>query len=297
MNLPFRWNLARQEQLGRLVDAGGPPPPDFLPEIQQCCVRILARAGNADLFFVGRSPENMFDYLSGILAGTSWANRCSLINISMRLWSLHDVRNISPGTLPAIYAQLAAAGLTPDLIRRRAYPVALVDLVLDGFTFGNLVDLWLDWARNEGIDPAAVRRRLRFVGITERKKTSPKTWRWQQHAAWTGQFRPGMIKNISIGDDLWWYLADDQPKVQASNPPWRWAADTRAEPIHNPKALEALQLALNLYRLGQSQEHRRAFARLMAREQTAMRSAWFRTMAGEIRGIGNRESGIGNRES
>ena len=283
MNAPFRWNLARQEQLGRLVEHRSPAAaPDFLAEIQQCCVRILARAGDADLCFVGRSPENMFDYLSGILAGTSWAERCGLINISMRLWSLHDVRNI-PQALPAIHAQLAAAGLAPDHIQRREHPVALVDLVLDGFTFGNLVDLWLDWARSEGIDPAAIRRRLRFIGITEQKKTSPKTWRWQQHAAWTRQFRPGMIKNISIDYFLWTYLADQQPKVQPSNPPWRWAADTR-EPIHNQKALEALQLALDLYRLGQSPEHRRAFARLMAREQTAMRAAWFRSLAGEIRG-------------
>ncbi|HYF63006.1 MAG TPA: hypothetical protein VD886_09365 [Herpetosiphonaceae bacterium] len=284
MDKPFRWNLARQEQLGRLVEPRNPAsPPDFLAELQRCCVRILARAGDAELFFVGRSPENMFDYLSGTLAGTAWAARCSMINVSLYERSLAELRAMSPDTLPAIRAQLAAAGLGPDQIRRRGYPTALVDLVSQGSTFGALVELWLDWARGSGGDAAGIRRRLRFVGITRRQKTSPKTWRWQQHAPWAGQFQPGMIKNISIDADLWRYLANDQPKVEPSNPPWRWTQAGLALP-RDEKTLAALQGALDLYRLGQSPEHRRAFASLMAREQTAMRAAWFRALAGEIRG-------------
>ena len=31
------------------------------------------------------------------------------------------------------------------------------------------------------LDPAAIKHKLRFVGITRRAQTSPKTWRWQQH--------------------------------------------------------------------------------------------------------------------
>lgn len=284
MNTPFRWNLARQEQLGRLVEHRSPAPqPDFLSDLQQCCVRILAHSGNADLFFIGRSPENMFDYLSGILAGTSWAERCSMINISLRLWSLAEIRATSPDTLAAARAQLAAAGLAPDHLRQRACPTALVDLVVEGTTFGLLVELWLDWAREEGINAAAIRRRLRFVGITKREKTSPKTWRWQQHAPWVGQFQPSMIKNISIDYDLWLYLANEQPKVEPSNPPWRWTMADPA-PLRDEKTLAALQGALDLYRLGQSPNHRRAFAKLMARERIAMRADWYRSLAGEIRG-------------
>ena len=81
----FRWNIARREQLGRLVD-GAPVDvhPAVLHELRLCCARVIAMAGDARLVFIGRSPEYLYDYLTGAFAGTSWAGRLTLLNISFK---------------------------------------------------------------------------------------------------------------------------------------------------------------------------------------------------------------------
>ncbi|MBK8716163.1 MAG: hypothetical protein IPN32_15615 [Deltaproteobacteria bacterium] len=84
MSRPFRWDVRHREQLGTLL----PSPsrlPDHMDELRLASARIVARAGDAELVFVGRSLENVFDYLGAVLAGTSWSERPRLLSIS--LWS------------------------------------------------------------------------------------------------------------------------------------------------------------------------------------------------------------------
>jgi hypothetical protein len=80
---PFRWNITRRSQLGGLVE-GSPPPTyaGFIDDLQQCGARVIALCDNGDLFFVGRSPESLFDHLSGLLFDSSWARRLWLVQFS-----------------------------------------------------------------------------------------------------------------------------------------------------------------------------------------------------------------------
>jgi hypothetical protein len=282
MNKPFRWNIARREQLGRLRSVDPPTiDPYLLEAVQDCSARMLAQASNADLCFIGRSAENLFDYLSGLLATTSWQDRIALLNLSLR--------DLACPTEEAQYLHAVTQGraiiamyeLTPQLLLQRSQPVAFVDLVYSGNTFGQLAKLLLDWATAEQLDTTAIRKKLRFIGITERTKTSPKTWRWQQHAEWATQFRPSQIKNVSL-DRAWWsYWGDTQPKVTPSNPPWRWGSEEIATPLRDPAHLAALNLAVQLYDTGNTAEHRRSFAERLAR-QPAMREQWFRSLISEL---------------
>jgi hypothetical protein len=72
----LRWNIARREQLGRLV-TGEPAEglPSILAEVRRWAARVIAMSGDSRLVFVGRSPETLFDYLTGALSGTSCADR------------------------------------------------------------------------------------------------------------------------------------------------------------------------------------------------------------------------------
>jgi hypothetical protein len=82
---PFRWNIQRRSEMGGLLD--GPPAPSypgFLDDLLPCCARIIGFAGDSDLYFVGRSPESLFDHLSGLLLDSSWADRPRLLHFSMR---------------------------------------------------------------------------------------------------------------------------------------------------------------------------------------------------------------------
>lgn len=285
MTPPFRWNLTKREQLGGLVDGiESASYRELIDDLRECCGRIVALSADCDMVFIGRSPESIFDYFSGLLLDTSWATRLTLVNLSLR----HDTRGgFPPGALRALREHLGEVHLTPEAIASRQRDVALVDLVATGKTFGELATLLFDWARETGIDGNSVRRRLRFVGITWRRPTSPKTWRWQQHAEWTRQFRPSAIKNVSIEGRLWDYLGNRQQKVATSNPPWRWTDESMLAPPREEEQLKALRLALRLFDIGQTNDHRQLFAACLAK-QRAMREPSFRALIIELRGQASR---------
>lgn len=284
MAKPFRWDIKRREQLGSLVDVPSERPfPGLIPGLRHACARTLALCEDSDLVFVGRSPESFFDYLSGLLLGTSWADRLLLLNVSMRNRSLAEIRQSYPEALPAAYEHLRELGLSPEKIASRERKVALVDLVDTGSTLGSLTDLLLDWTRRTGCDENAVRRQLRFVGVTIRTQTSPKTVRWHQQlqAAWVRQFRPSAVKNVSIPLDLWSYLGNHQRKVARTNPPEHWGQDFMLEPPRESTHLEALPLALYIFDCGYSLREGEAFAACLAKEP-AMRHPWLRSLVVEL---------------
>jgi hypothetical protein len=193
--------------------------PDLVPHLRNCAARVLALSDNSHLVFLGRSPESVFDYLSGVLHDTSWADRLILLNISLK-----GSDAIRPSSAPFNrFCELwTAARLDPRSIVSAERPTALVDLVYEGETFGQIVGLLEHWAGKTGIDWKIVQNRLRFVGITKQRRTSPKTWRWQQQLAWARTFRPRALRSVSINEWLWTYLGDQQAKVTDSFPPARW---------------------------------------------------------------------------
>src|ERR1051325_2388750 len=136
MTRPFRWDVARREQLGML--ARGDPAEsyeEFLNELRRCSARVVATAGDARLVFVGRSPESLYDYLTGALAETSWSDRLFLLNVSMRQLA-NDGSRADAAAFAAIRAQFAAQGIDPATIATGPHPVALVDLIDTGDTLG-----------------------------------------------------------------------------------------------------------------------------------------------------------------
>ncbi len=283
MTKPFRWNITRREQLGRLVDEESIETlPDFNLLLRQCNARIIAFSDNADLIFIGRSPENLFDYLSGVLATTDWADRCILVNISLRASVQSSLKAENPNAIMEGRQLFADYDISPEQVMKNSRPTAFVDLVSTGQTFGNIAELLIDWAEDCHIDPAAFRKKLRFIGITCREKTSPNTWRWQQKNAWSKKFAPRQIKNVSIFPLLWGFLGNYEPKVSLSNPPWRWGTDLLLSPPRYKDQLAALRLALDLFDTGNSADERLAFASCLAQEP-GMRQRWYRALITELR--------------
>jgi hypothetical protein len=52
-DVPFRWNLARREQLGRLVEGAPAELGSIVRDLRDCCARVMAQAGDSRLMFVG----------------------------------------------------------------------------------------------------------------------------------------------------------------------------------------------------------------------------------------------------
>jgi hypothetical protein len=277
--VPFRWDVSRREQLGRIAEGVQVETyPGFEDDLVTCCARVLALGGDSDFVFVGRSPECLFDFLSGALATTSWSNRLELLPMSTR-WEAWPKR---PDRV-AFRANLAAAGLAPQTLERHPRRVALVDLADTGATLGDVVALVREWAEDGASRWRAVAPRLRIVGVTWQEKSSPHTWRWSQHSDWAGWLAPGAVKNVSIPGTLLQFLTTDAPKIAAAFTPDRWRDPSAALPLRDEQARRGLALALRLYDLGASGRGRAQLAAGLAR-QPAMRSAWLRSLVLELRG-------------
>ncbi len=278
---PFRWDLRRREQLGRLLDGEEARPVEgFEDEVRLAAARIVAMAGDARVVFLGRSPETFFDYLSGVMLPTPWSERLTLVNLSLS----DRYERPAPGAAQAFREHLATMDLGPRSIAEGTWPIAIVDLVYSGGTMRGFVDQLLRWADDLRVDRAALRRRLRIVGVTSRRKTSPNTERWHQGspAAWLGEYPRIVAKNVSIPARLWTYLGNDQPKVTPSHPPWRWADPSVTQPDRHPWHLLALRQAVRVFDRGRHPDERERFAVELGRTP-ALRSRWGRELVLQLR--------------
>jgi hypothetical protein len=271
--------VSKREHLGRLL-AGWQPSftPEFLLELLSCTARVVAFSANGDLYFVGRSPDSLFDFLSGVFASTSWEDRVRPLPVSLR-WGKDPVRRTPAERTLRRY--LAGLELAPRQIVGRERPTVLVDAVVTGRTFGELVTTWHAWATEVGIPWEQVRSKLRLIGITERTKTSPKTWRWQQHVPWAVLLPPRSIKNVSVPDWFCEVLAS-RPKASRSFPPEAWADPTITLPSRNAETLAGLREAVFFYETGRAAGTRQLFAGELARAP-GMQAAWLRSLVRELR--------------
>jgi hypothetical protein len=278
VNRPFRWDITQRSQLGSLPEVELPEAyPEFEKDLLTCAARVLAFAGDSNLVFVGRSPQPLFDLLSGLLIETTWSDRLQLLNIGLR-----RVEAPSEEQLRAIYPYFVEVGLEPRALAQTRRATALVDVVDSGDTLGALLTFLKEWSDGISADWRAVAGKLRIVGLTWREQSSPKTWRWQQHAEWVKRLRPHEIKNVSLPQRLATYLAADAPKTSYSITPNWWGDEEVTKPARDHEARQALALAVHLFDLGRRPEARRYFARILGQEP-AMKESWFRSLILEVK--------------
>jgi len=266
-DVPFRWDLVRPDQLGALLNDVPAPDLWFLDELVAVSGKVLARSGGGDLVFVGRSLDSMYDLLSGALAQGAPAPELRRLPFGwMSTWTREPL---------AARGVLARAGLAPFELARRRRPVAFADVVSSGGTYRDLFGLLRDWVAEERAPWAVVRRKLRFVGVTWRKRTGPDTYRWQQEADWPRLLPGGAVVNVSLEWPVWTYLADGQAKLSWSFRPG--GGPGVSAPRHDEAARRALAEAVALVAYGRSREGRRAVARATAGEP-ALAQPWLRSL-------------------
>lgn len=147
--VPFRWDLVSPDQLGSLLAGTGEPSLWFLESLVACAGKVLARDGDGDLFFVGRSLDSMFDLLSGALTGVTAAPPVHRLPLSFAWPLARPVRSwrrrLSGAECRQARRILAASGLAPQELARRSRPATFADVVHQGSTFAELFTLLRDW--------------------------------------------------------------------------------------------------------------------------------------------------------
>lgn len=292
---PFRWDITQPAQLGRLPlvqleehSRFELVVPDFEELLQSLCVKILAFCDDADLYFVGRSPENIYDYLQGILFDTPWRKRLHLLHFSMYYDGEQEVIRKYPAAIPQFRVYMAQMGLAPWQLVKRERPLALVDLVSSGGTLGNLVSLILNWGTELGFDTNRLTSRIRIVSIVRaafphyvKRRRFYSCYNWQKEAEWTALLDRHSIKNLKIEKNFWDYMADSGPRLSQSFYPARWNDDRVSQPDRAADRHRALKIALRLFNRSLSRDERRNFARLMSRER-AMCYLWYRELLNQL---------------
>jgi hypothetical protein len=289
---PFRWDVTRRERLGRLL-SGAPADSyaEFADDLRACCGRVVsaaahlaAPAGEPDLFFVGRSPESLFDYLRGLCAGTPWSDRLRPLHFSMRGEDVdaRNVRNRHPAGLASLRAYLAALALDPRSLAARGRPAVFVDLVCNGRTFANLVGLLRRWCRDVGVGWHAARRAVRLVGIVDRGSEPWRGYRWDRHGPGIDRLPRGAVRAVPVRWRLWDYLGNRQPKLAQSYPPAAWGDERVGRPFRSPDHAPALRLAVRLYETAGGVDERERFIALLD-ELGGLRLASLRGLASGLR--------------
>jgi len=123
VTVPFRWDLGMPDQLGSLLAGTAPPDLWYLDDLVACAGKVLARSGNGDLVFVGRSLDSMFDLLSAALAAADDRRRLHRLPLSLQRCGVGSGRRWRGRPLtPAEQAQarhiLTAIGIFPHALAR-----------------------------------------------------------------------------------------------------------------------------------------------------------------------------------
>ena len=276
---PFRYDMANP----RLVRYLGWPEPletprGFREDLLEHAGQIVRLAGDVDLVFVGRSPESLYDLLVGLLGETSWRERVQLLHLSLCDRTPGRLRRHEPGALAQLWRHVESLRLTPPQILARDRPVAFVDLVFGGRTFGNVLKLLRFWSRGQLSSWRPVRDRLRFVCLVERGHRAYEPWS-PRMSAWTTTLRPEQLRLLSLDTRLWRYLADHQPKTTPSFDSDAWVEGSAYRPPTEPERRRAARTAVQLRRWGGWR--RRALAEALERSPGAER--WRSRLVAELR--------------
>ncbi|MBA0050602.1 hypothetical protein E0L36_06730 [Streptomyces sp. AJS327] len=253
--------------MGARAEGGEPADLWYLSRLVECAARVLARSHAADLVFVGRSLDSMHDLLTGAYAGTPREGGRSLRRLPISLRGLYA--EPSPRERSRLREHLDAAGLSPSALARRSRQVALTDVVSSGTTFDVLHRELARWIGESGEPWPVIRRKLRYVGVTVRGKTSPNHRRWQQSAGsapWVRTLPAGHVVNVSLEFEVWGWLGNWQPKTAPSFARDRWFDEECDGPVRHPELPDALSDALALVEAGRSRAVRDELVRVLGRE-------------------------------
>jgi hypothetical protein len=273
-HVPFRWDLVGPDQIGTLLSGTKRPDLWFLPELIECTGNVLARSGNGDLCFLGRSLDSMFDLLGGALADTKTGPDVHRLPWSFTGESLTQAQRTRAREI------CAELGLDPGSLVRRRRPLTFVDVVAYGRTFTALFTLLTDWLDELREPWDVLRRKLRFVGVPIRGQSSPKSYRWSQHAPWTSRLPANAVQNVSLDWWVWDYFGNKQPKLTRSFHAGRWLAESLG-PDHRDETRQALAEAIAISLAGREGSGRRALARAI-RGEPALAQAWLRDLVREL---------------
>ena len=274
--------MRKRDQLGRMILRAPEPTFNawFIDELVRICAVLLRHSRGRRLVFVGRSAENLFDLLSGLLDHTEWRGRLILLPFSLRS-DASSVRRIDPRATTGLRQTFHALTLGPDDLALRTSGAAFIDVVESGQTMTSLAEFLRLWSTESGSDWRAVQRNIHALGLVrgEELDRRPHRRQWASNETWTRQVPIDAI-GISIARAAWWHLAESA-KTTLSHVAERWSEPARADHLHKQECWTAARHALWLRDVGATQERRTQLASLLIRG-SSQRISWLRGLTSAL---------------
>ena len=274
---PFRWNISKANELGDYLNGNGNLlDQEFVNELIRSSARIMAFSGNSSIYFVGRSPEHYFDFLTGVfLDQKEFENRFNLFQFSARRSTMAELRGDKSYSLRSLKKYMELIGLSPEQIKNRKNKTTFVDIVYMGSTFEILFKILYEWAQELKSDWKAIKNKINVVGLTGREKNSPNTWRWHQQVEWINLINKNNVRNVSLPWFFWREIGNEIPKSTHSFIPERWSQDDVNLSKIDSLTLSGIQIAHQIFKLGSDKEIRKTLRNHLV-VQDEMKAAWFK---------------------
>lgn len=302
----FRWNIKRSEQLPReevefinklpsgywffnkneinYIHADSKNTiyvyPEFEEELIQTIAQILSNIRNGEMFFIGRSPEHIYDFLSGALEHIPvYHNKLHLVNISIRrAYDNTGYDGLEEKQKIAICQYLSKSGLHPKNIIQRKQRTCLIDFVHSGWTFDNLTNFLEKWCIEEKLSVKDMKMKIEFIIIEDETKEGKFIYNKYVNEHGWGR---NSLHRIYVKKRFWKACGDDLPKVTNSYTTNIWGEELEVD--HSLDRLIGIQFAKKMYELGKSLKGRKMLAKEMSKIGYAMRYTWYRSLVGAIR--------------
>lgn len=252
---------------------------------------ILNYCRDGELFFFGRSPENIYDFLSGVFKDFSWKDRLHLVLLSTRYTkyeeTLYDV--ITDEQKTSVKKYLTSVGLHPKDIIQRKRRTCLVDFIHSGYSINNFVTIMERWCQEEKLSVKDMLFKFEFIMIekeehvVELAEKGVEPYFMMTDIVNKCGYQSNSYHLITISDKLWESFSENPEKVTESYPAYKWGDDDQINFINSHHDIVGIFKARLAYDYGCHKNGKKILRKHML-DCPSMKYKWFQQILSCLNG-------------
>jgi hypothetical protein len=222
MDIPVRFDVHKNN-----VVAYGKNSIKNQNQIVEAAARVIEKCFNGNIYFIGRSPEYIYDYLRSALKDLkAWRDRCRLVIISTA--KAPGYMDLTEEARDGLKTYLEKEGLSPGNIIRGRKRTCLVDFLFSGRTITVLVNFLFNWCIELKLNRQDLLYKIdAIMFITRSDKERLRRISVMDlfpNAFWINScgFGQRSFFPVSVDDEFWFECAENEPKITDSYTHTEW---------------------------------------------------------------------------
>lgn len=252
----------------------------YINDIIKTSAKILNYCRDGELFFIGRSPENIYDFLLGAL-DSPWNEKLHLVLLSME--GYEDYKSLLSGQKKAIQCYLTNCGLHPQTIISRKKRTCIVDFTCRATTIDNFLLFMEKWTLEEKLSLGCMQGKIETILIQKQSDfDSSKNELFDAHFINYYGWNKNSFHVIATDDSFWLDCCENLEKITLSYIVVQWGDEEYIEAMNlpDPKGKEHAYVS---YSYGRSKHGRKLLISHLIK-QHSMQFLWFRNLLSLLNG-------------